>query len=111
MLTSHKVSVPHAADQSCECAPQGRAGVTKVAMLEKLQQAVADIEQMKADLLSTGRPAKHPNMPGAATPKKKRKAQQVPPWARSVGQRAQPKHQPAKASAALYGTEPITCST
>lgn len=51
---------------------QGRSGLSKADMLERLQEAVADIEQLKADLLSTGRRAKHP-----AASQKKRKAQSV----------------------------------
>ena len=56
----------------CRAVLQGRAGWSKADMLERLQEAVADIEQLKADLLSTGRRAKHP-----AASQKKRKAQSV----------------------------------
>lgn len=56
----------------CCTVSQGRAGLSKADMLERLQEAVADIEQLKAGLLSTGRRAKHP-----AASQKKRKAQSV----------------------------------
>ena len=56
----------------CYTVSQGRAGLSKADMLERLQEAVADIEQLKADLLSTGRRAKHP-----AASQKKRKAQSL----------------------------------
>ncbi len=52
-------------------------------MLERLQEAVADIEQLKADLLSTSHPSKHTAQPAAAV-KKKRKAQSM---ATGVGMR------------------------
>ena len=42
-------------------------------MLERLQESLADIEQLKADLLSTVPPPKHTALP-AAVVKKKRKA-------------------------------------
>lgn len=62
-------------------------------MLKKLREAVADIEQMKADLVGhgIGRPAKHPSLAGAAHQKKKRKvsAAKMAPWLRPLGQHAQ----------------------
>ena len=50
---------------------QGRAGLPTAAMLARLHEAVADIEQLKTELLSTGRPSKPPS---AMVKKKKRKA-------------------------------------
>ena len=74
-------------------------------MLKKLHDAVAEIEQMKADLMGpgTGHPAKHPSWPGAAPQKKKRKALNMAPWQPPVGRHAQPKRQLDKAPAAEDG--------
>lgn len=84
---------------------QGRSGLSQAVMLKKLHDAVAEIEQMKADLVGqgTGRPAKHPSWPGAAPHKKKRKALNMAPWQPSVGRHAQPRRQLGKAPAAEDG--------
>lgn len=84
---------------------QGRSGLTKAAMLKKLHEVVADIEQMKADLVDhgTGRPAKHPCLPGAAPQKKKRKAPNMAPWHPCVGRHAQPTRQMDEVPAAEDG--------
>ena len=89
----------------CMAVLQGRSGLSKAAMLQKLQEAVADIEQMKSELIDhgTGRPAKHPCLPGAATQKKKRKAPNMAPWHPRVGRHAQPKRQMDEAPAAEDG--------
>ena len=80
---------------------QGKSVLSKAVMLKKLREAVADIEQMKADLVDngTGRPAKHPCLPGAATQKKKRKAPNMAPWHPLVGRHALPKRQMDEAPA------------
>ena len=84
---------------------QGRSGLSKGMMLKTLHQAVADIEQIKADLVNQGkgRPTKHPCLPGAAPQKKKRKAPNMAPWYPLVGRHAQPKQQVDAVSAAEDG--------
>ena len=71
---------------------QGRHGLSKAAMLERLQESLADIEQLKADLLSTVPPPKHTALP-AAVVKKKRKAHSMA-HAHGLGQDRQSKATP-----------------
>ncbi|KAA6427226.1 MAG: hypothetical protein FRX49_02983, partial [Trebouxia sp. A1-2] len=54
----------------------GRSGLSKGAVLMRLQEALADVEQLKADLLMTEDSARQPAQPTTA-PKKKRKAQSM----------------------------------
>ncbi|KAL0054402.1 hypothetical protein WJX82_008410 [Trebouxia sp. C0006] len=54
----------------------GRAGLSKATMLMRLQEALADVEQLKADLLNSEDSARQPGQPTTA-PKKKRKAQSL----------------------------------
>ncbi|KAL0038132.1 hypothetical protein WJX79_004099 [Trebouxia sp. C0005] len=54
----------------------GRSGLSKAAVLMRLQEALADVEQLKADLLMTEDSARQPAQPTTA-PKKKRKAQSM----------------------------------
>ena len=87
---------------------QGRSGLSKVAMLKKLREAVADIEQMKADLVGhgTGPPAKHPSVLGAASQKKKRKALNMAPLYPRVGRRHSRPKQPSEAAPAAQDGDP-----
>lgn len=71
-------------------------------MLKKLKEALSDIEQMKADLLSSGRPVKDPTLPGAPPQMKKRKAQKAAHWHRPMGRHDEAKQQ-TEASAAHDG--------
>ncbi|DBA92887.1 TPA: hypothetical protein ACH3X1_003057 [Trebouxia sp. C0004] len=54
----------------------GRSGLSKATMLMRLQEALADVEQLKADLLITEDPAWQPAQ-SVAAPEKKRKAQRL----------------------------------
>lgn len=93
----------------CMYVSQGRSGLSKLAMLKKLHDAVADIEQMKANLVghATGPPARHSSVPAAASQKKKRKALNMPPLYPPVGRRPAAPKQPAEAApATLDGDAP-----
>ena len=52
---------------------QGRSRLSTATMVMRLQEAVADVEQLKADLLNSEDPARQPAQP-TTVPKKKRKA-------------------------------------
>ena len=74
-------------------------------MLTKLKQALNDIEQMKADLQSSGRPVSDPSLPGAPPHRKRRKAQKAAHWHWPLGRHDQAKQQLAEASAVHDGED------